>query len=246
MNNIKKERALKPLAMIATVVFAALTLFCLVGFVAFAIDFDPATTDMLLMTLCWVCMLPALGFYYSFSRHVVSDKKRSIVIFSIIACFITDVIFIVATLCLKNSITDDFSIFGIDPAITYILATFTGQFSYFVLFFVLCKKEKTSFDFLCIVVAAILPFLAFAASIIILVVVAILFVLVVGKGFVKFSKAIGAGQSPTRPTYTVNDGGRTYTLTYYQRNLVHNADEYRDQYNQAWITDDGGRTFSRI
>lgn len=246
MNNIKKERALKPLAIIATVAFTLLTLFCLVGFVAFAIDFDPSSTDMLLMTLCWVCMLPALGFYYSFSRHVVSDKKRGIVIFSIIACLIADVIFIITTFCVKSSITDDFSIFGIDPVITYILATFTGQFSYFALFFVFCKKEKTSFDFLCIALAAILPFLAFAASIIILVVVAILFVLAVAKGFASFSNAIGAGQPQQRNTYTVNDGGRTYTLTYYQRNLVHNADEYKDQYNQSWITDDGGRTFSRI
>ncbi|MBQ7369314.1 MAG: hypothetical protein IJW60_06385 [Clostridia bacterium] len=246
MNNIKKERTLRPLALMATVVFAVLTLFCLLGFVVFVIDTDPTTTDMMLMTLCWVCMLPALGFYYSFSRQVVSDKKRSIVIFSMIACLIADVIFIIVTFCVKASITDDFSIFGIDPAITYILAVFTGQFSYFALFFVFGKKEKTLFDFLCIPVAAILPFLAFAASVIILVVVAILFVVAVGKGFVKFSNAIGAGQSPTRNIYTVNDGGRTYTLTYYQRNLVHNADEYRDEYNQAWITDDGGRTFSRI
>ena len=244
MNNITKEKTLKPLALIATVVFAALTLFCLVGFLAFALSEN--ATDTMLMWLCFVCLAPALGFYYVFSNSVHSTKKLRCAVISAIACVVMDIIYIIVVMCVKNSMTNSLGFFGVDPAVTCIIAVFAGQLSYFCLFLMLCKSGKKLHEFLSIPLALLVPFLAFGLAVIILIAVLALLVLAFMKGFVSFSKAIGAGQSPTRNMYTVSDGGRTYTLTYYQRNLVHNADEYRDQYNQAWITDDGGRTFSRI
>ena len=139
--------------------------------------------------------------------------------------------------------SNSFGFFGIDPAVTCIIAVFAGQLSYFALFLMLCKSGKKSHEFLCILLSLIVPFLAFGLAVIVLIAVLGLLVYAFMKGFVSFSKAIGAGQ---RNTYTVTEGWVTYTLTYHQRNSAYNADEYRDQYNQAWITDDGGRTFARI
>lgn len=244
MNNIKKERTLQPLALMATVVFAALTLFCLLVFLSFV--FTENATDNMLMWLCFVCLAPAFGFYYAFSHSVHFTKKLYCITISTIACVVMDIIYIIVVMCVKNSMTNSLGFFGVDPAVTCIIAVFAGQLSYFALFLMLCKSGKKLHEFLCILLSLIVPFLAFGLAVIILIAVLGLLVYAFMKGFVSFSKAIGAGQPQQRNTYTVNDGGRTYTLTYYQRNLVHNADEYRDEYNQAWITDDGGRTFARI
>jgi len=244
MNNIKKERTLQPLALIATVVFAVLTLFCLIGFLVFA--FSENKTDDMLMWLCFVCLAPAFGFYYSFSRSVRSDKKLRILLFSAIACLATAIVYIIVVISTKNSLSDRFGFFGMSSVATYIITVFAGQLSYFCLFLMLCKTGKKLHEFLCIVLSLLVPFLSFALAVIILLGVVALLVFAFFKGFLKFSNAIGAGQSPSQNTYTVNDGGRQYTLTYYGRNLTHNADEYKDEYNGRWITDDGGRTFTRI
>ena len=61
MNTNQKTKTLTPLAVIATVVFSVLTLFNLIGFLAFAFD-NAETADNMLMWLCFVCLFPALGF----------------------------------------------------------------------------------------------------------------------------------------------------------------------------------------
>lgn len=244
MNNTKKEKTLKPLAIIATVVFAALTLFCLVGFLAFA--FSENSTDNMLMWLCYVCLAPAFGFYYAFSHSVNSTKKMRCVIFSAIACVIMDIIYIIVVMSVKNKMSDSLGFFGISPVVSCIIAVFAGQLSYFVLFLMLCKTGKKVHEFLCILLSLIVPFLSFALAVICLILAIVFVIGIFMKGFSKFANAIGAGQPTAHNTYTVNDGGISYTLTYYQRNLVYNADEYRDEYNHSWITTDNGRTFSRI
>ncbi len=244
MNNISKEKKLSAVAVVMTVIFGILFLFSLLG----TLLLTQANPSNGMLFMCMLCFTPALGFYFAISKGVAfsARQKMACLIISALAFVVLDVIYFIVLNGVKDLLGSSLSIGGSDPVATYVLSALTGQISYVFLFFKLCRSEKKILEALCIPVSVLLPILSVALAIVVIIVVGVFIIVTLFKLFVGLRNATDIGGSNWYDqTFTINDGGQVHTLKHYGRDLMNNAEEFTDEFNNRWITQDQGRTFYR-
>lgn len=244
MNNTTEKKKLSTLSIIMVVVFGIMFLFSLTATLVLA----KSNPSMAMTFACAFCFLPAIGFYLAFSLRESFEPKQRIIamIASGVAFIVFDIIYIIVLNALKGSLTDGISVGSVSPVVTYILSAITGQVAFVFAFLKLCRSKKKWLDILCVPVSVIMPILAVALAIVVIIVVGVFIIVTLLKWFVRLRNATDyPTPNWTNQTFTVNDGGLSYTLKYYGRDFANNADEFVDEYNNRWLTQDQGRTFFR-